>query len=98
MENLVSSGVFRLKGRILYGKSIAEGRVRNVQEIADRSGMTYPTAHRWAANGANFKNLAGFLVDGLKLSPEEVSEFKFGEIFEFVPVMDEKDPAIIDPE
>ena len=92
-ELIMSSGVFRLKGRQLYGKSISEGRLHNVQEIADRSGMSYPTAHRWInkpeeIQGVDFTNLAGFLIDGLGLSPEEIAEMRFGDIFEFTPHAD----------
>jgi hypothetical protein len=87
-QTLMASGVFRLKGRQLYGESISAGKLKNIQEITDRSGMTYPTAHRWVMNGADFKNLAGFLVDGLGLSPEEVSKMSFGDVFEFIPLAD----------
>lgn len=92
-EEIMSSGVFRLKGRQLYGKGISEGRVRNIQEIAVKSGMTYPTAHRWVdkpetITGIDFETLAGFLIDGLGLSPDEVSHLQFGEVFDFVPLTD----------
>ena len=92
-NNNMATGVFRLKGRQLYGKGISEGRVRNIQEIADRSGMSYPTAHRWVdkseeITGADYETLAGFLIDGLGLTPDEVSKLDFGEIFEFVPTPD----------
>lgn len=87
MENiLMASGAFRLKGRKFYGQGISENRVRNMQEVADRSGMTYPTVHRWINDGATFKNLAAFLIDGLGLTPEEVSSLTFGELFDFEPV------------
>lgn len=89
-ETTMASGVFRLKGRQLYGESISKGRVHNVQEIADRSGITYPTAHRWInksgdLQGVDFANLAGFLIDGLGLLPSELAEMRFGDVFEFIP-------------
>lgn len=88
--NNSTSGTFRLKGHQLFSKGYSERRVRNIQELADTSGMTYATAHRWAKysdgiTGVDLRNLAGFLVDGLQLKPEEVENMRFGDIFEFVP-------------
>jgi hypothetical protein len=91
MDAIMATGTFRLKGRQLYAQSFAERRVRNVQEIATRSGMAYPTAHRWIEkphelSSISLENLAGFLVDGLGLTPDEVEGLRFGDVFEFVPM------------
>lgn len=91
MAFVMATGTFRLKGRQLYAKGFLERRIRNIQELANRSGMTYPTAHRWVESpheltSLNLENLAGFLIDGLGFSPDEVSEMRFGDVFEFTPL------------
>lgn len=90
MDIAMATGTFRLKGRQLYAKGYADRRVKNIQEVATKSGMTYPTAFRWIdrpeeITGINLENLAGFLIDGLGLTPEEVINLRLGDVFDFVP-------------
>lgn len=86
----MASGTFRLKSRELYARGLAKRTVRNIQEVADKSGLTYSTAHRWIESpegitGIDFDNLASFLLDALELSPEEVLNMRLGDIFSYVP-------------
>lgn len=87
---LIGCGSFRLKSRQLYGLAIARGIVLTIQDLAEKSGLTYVTAHKWVTKqngitGINFLSLAMFLINGLKYSPEEVLNMKIGDILEYVP-------------
>lgn len=89
MNTFVATGTFRLKGRQLYANGFVDRRIKNIQELADRSGMTYPTAYRWVEKpdeltSISLENLYGFLVDGLGFSPEDVTKMSIGDIFELV--------------
>lgn len=90
MDTVMATGIFRLKGRQLYAQGFVNRQIQNIKELADRSGLSYPTAYRWVEkphelSSIDLENLAGFLVDGLGIKPEEVIELRFGDIFEFVP-------------
>jgi len=90
METIMATGTFRLKGRQLYAQGFVNRTVQNVKDLADRSGLSYPTAHRWIEKpyeltSIDLENLAGFLVDGLGMKPEDVANIRFGDIFEYVP-------------
>ncbi len=86
----MASGTFRLKSRELYSKGLAKRTVRNIQEVADKSGLTYSTAHRWIENPEKITrieldNLASFLFDALEMSPEDVLNMRLGDLFVYIP-------------
>ena len=89
MGQQMATGVFRLKGSKIL--EIGKGKgVDNIHQISMRSGVSYPTAHRWVekpeqVEAISLRALYGVLVDGIGLSLGEVSALKISDIFELVP-------------
>lgn len=80
----MASGTFRLKGSALLEHGIG---AKSMYELAKNSKVSYPTIHKYVSNPADIKyldleTLAGILVDGLGLNPDELA---FSDVFEFVP-------------
>lgn len=82
--SIMASGTFRLKGDMLLkaGKG-----AKSMYELAKNSEVSYPTIHKYVSNPADIKyldleTLAGILIDGLGLNPEDLA---FSDVFEFVP-------------
>lgn len=89
MKERMPSGVFRLKGSRLMALGKERG-VENPHQVSMKSGVSYPTIHRYAekpeeVEAISLRALYGFLVDGLGLSPDEVESLRFGDVFEAVP-------------
>ncbi len=90
MEKKVPTGTFRLKGKKLMDLSRERGNAKNPHQVAMRSGVSYPTIHRYIkqpeeVEAVLLRALWGFLVDGIGLSPEDVADMDFGDIFEPLP-------------
>ncbi len=93
MEKKMPTGTFRLKGSNLMDLSVEKGNAVNPHQVAMRSGVSYPTIHRYIkqpqeVEAVLLRALWGFLVDGIGLSPEDVAGMDFGEIFEPMPDSD----------
>lgn len=89
MDAIMVNGAFRLKGQALLALGKLRG-IENAHQIHLRSGVSWPTIYRYIENpdqvqSINLDSLAGFLIDGLGLSPDEVVGLKFGDVFEYVP-------------
>lgn len=89
MEQIMASGTFRLKGRQLFEIGKKRG-VDNVHQLSKGTDASYPTIRRYIENPENveaikLESLASLLVDGLKISPDELANMKFGDVFEFIP-------------
>lgn len=83
------TGVFRLKGSNLLKLGQKRG-IDNIHQVSMRGGVSYPTVHRYFENpdqveSVSLRALYGTLIDGLGLTPDELSNMAFGEIFESVP-------------
>lgn len=90
MTELMASWTFRLKSRELYTKGLATRKVKNKLDVTKKSGWSYTTASQWIEKpeeltGVVFDNLAVFFFDVLELSPDEVMNTRFGDIFNLVP-------------
>lgn len=86
---IMPTGVFRLKGSNLLEKGRTRG-IDNIHQVSMRGGVSYPTVHRYFENpdqveSVSLRALYGTIIDGLGISPEELSKMPFGEIFESVP-------------
>jgi len=81
------SGTFRLKGSSLLEKAKSKG-VENLHQIHLNSRVSYQTIHKYLTEdelaSIDLKVLANLLFDGVKFTPEELMETKFGQIFEYV--------------
>ena len=89
VQEKVPTGVFRLKGAHLMSLAKERG-VDNPHRVSMKSGVSYPTIHRYVekpeeVEAISLKALYGFLIDGVGMSPEEVEGMRFGEIFDAVP-------------
>jgi len=86
MPDMFSSGTFRLKGRALLTLgSCAE----NAHQLSLRSRMSWPTISKYINTPEKISSismdvLAGILIDGLGMTPEQVADMRFGDLFEFV--------------
>ncbi len=93
MDKKMPTGTFRLKGSKLMDLSRERGNAKNPHQVAMRSGVSYPTIHRYIEKSEEveavlLRALWGFLVDGIGLSPEDVASMDFGDIFEPLPDSD----------
>jgi hypothetical protein len=85
MNEGMASGSVRLKGRELlrrFGTSM--------YSLEKSGAASYPTIHKYITRPEEVDYISaevlyGILVDGLGLSPEDVANMRFGEIFELVP-------------
>jgi hypothetical protein len=98
MEIIMANGTFRLKSRELYARGLATRAVKNKQDVANKSGWSYSTASKWIEDpenltGVDFDNLAVFLFDVLGMSPEDVMNSRFGDIFNLIPKASETTKA-----
>jgi hypothetical protein len=98
METIMANGTFRLKSRELYAKGLATRAVKNKQDVTKKSGWSYSTASKWIEDpenltGVDFDNLAVFFFDVLGMSPEEVMNARFGDIFSLIPKANEQPKA-----
>ncbi len=87
MTDYMATGVFRLKGRQLLEMGQRRG-VPNVHQLSKRTDVSYPTVRRYIeepekVEAVSLKALTAFLVDGCGMSPAEISDLKFGDIFEY---------------
>lgn len=92
MEQIMASGTFRLKGRQLFEKGLENG-VENVHQVSKKSDGSYPTIRRYIerpdlVESIKLETFASFIVDGLRISPEDIANMRFGDVFEFVPKED----------
>jgi hypothetical protein len=83
------TGVFRLKGSTIGANAKRKG-VENPHQVSMRSGVSYPTVHRYIetpekVEAISLRALYGVLVDGIGMSPSEIAEMKLGDLFELVP-------------
>lgn len=85
-ENIktMASGTFRLKGDVLLKAGTG---AKSMYELAKNARVSYPTIHKYVTNPEDIKfldleSLAGILIDGLGLNPEELA---FSDVFEFIP-------------
>lgn len=85
-ESLVS-GTFRLKGSFLLEQAKSKG-LQNLHQIHLNSRVSYQTIHKYMTKdelpSIDLKVLANLLFDGVKFTPEELSNMRFGDIFEYV--------------
>jgi len=80
------TGYFRLKGPQIYAKAKEEKGAPNPYRLSFRANSSHPTIHRWInrngdVNRLDLTVLWGFLIDGCGFSWDEVSEWKFGDVF-----------------
>lgn len=91
---MAKRGTFRLKGQGLLQRAKARG-VANLYQLHLRSGRGWQTTHKYMTRetlqSIDLEILADLLIDGVGLTPAEIAEMKFGDIFEFVPA--EENPA-----
>ena len=81
----LANGYFRLKGQELLDEHDT-----NLHRASQTGSFSYPTVHRYlnepeSVKAMSVRVLYGFLIDGLGISPEELHNMKFGDIFEAVP-------------
>lgn len=84
MTTVVASGYLRLKAAELLKE-----HKTNLHQASQKGGFSYPTVHRYinkpqTIESMHMKSLVGLLIDGLGLSPDEVENLRFGDVFEVV--------------
>lgn len=81
------SGTFRLKGSFLLSKAEEHG-VENRHQLALRSQVSHQSIYSIfdedPMTRIDLRVLAKILIDGVGLSPEELEDVRFGDIFEYV--------------
>ena len=85
----MADGYFRIKV-----EQLVEERNTNLHKVAQRGAVSYPTIHRYMRHpeqvrGVSLRVLYGLLIRGLDISPEDLEEMRFGDIFEIVHETDE---------
>jgi hypothetical protein len=84
MTTIVASGYLRLKAAELLREHNT-----NLHQASQKGGFSYPTMHRYikqpeSIESMHMRSIVGLLVDGLGLSPDEIENLRFGDIFEVV--------------
>ncbi len=78
-------GSFRLRGDVLLSHS---RRAKNFHRASTLSNTPYPTAHKYLTAprlpSISLSILADLAFIGFGITPEELAEMKFGDVFEFV--------------
>ena len=83
----METGTFRLKGSSLLSRAEVNG-VENRHQLSLRSGISTQTIYS-LFDGSPIKQidlrvLAKILINGVGITPEELENVKFGDIFEYV--------------
>lgn len=86
MDNMFSSGTFRLKGRDLLSLG---GGAENAHQLSLRSRLSWPTVYKYITTPERITTismdvLAGLLIDGLGLTAAQILDMRFGDLFEYV--------------
>ena len=81
----LANGYLRLKGSELLKRYD-----KNLHRASQNGAFSYATVHRYIKHpddvqAMNVRVLYGFLVEGLGLTPEELSQMKFGDVFDVIP-------------
>ena len=84
------SGTFRLKGAALFERFRKRG-FDNHHRISLQARVTYPTVQFWlqdepAVESLHLPSLAGLLVDGLGMTPEQALSLRLGDLLDYVPM------------
>lgn len=68
----------------IYDEALADGRIRNKLDLSRKSKLTYPTIMSLASgeHSVNAYKILGQYCDGLGINMDELSEMKFGDIFQ----------------
>ena len=81
------SGTFRLKGSSLLEKAKKNG-VENMHQLHLQAGVTYQTVLRYMNNEnmekINLRVFADVMFNGVGLTPDELMNMKFGDLFEYI--------------
>jgi len=88
VDQTVTAGTFRLKGRILDEMSKARG-MENRHQVSMRAGVSYPTIAKWfgepeSVESIHLPSLAGILVGALGMTPAEALKVRLGDLLEYV--------------
>lgn len=83
--NIMANKILRLKGRELLE---AHSNGRNMHQVAQAGGISYPTIHRYVTAPAkvqlfSVEALYGFL-SGMGLSDKDIEGLSFGDVFDLV--------------
>ena len=83
------SGTFRLKGAKLLERFHKRG-LSSYNRISLQARVTYPTVRLWlqeesTVESLHLASLAGLLVDGLGLTPEQALSLRLGDLLDYVP-------------
>jgi hypothetical protein len=84
------SGTFRLKGAALLERFHKRG-FDNHHRISLQARVTYPTVKSWLQDepeveSLHLPSLAGLLVDGLGMTPDEALSLRLRDLLEYLPV------------
>lgn len=78
-------GSFRLRGEVLLSHS---RRAKNFHKASTLSNVSYPAAHKYLTaprlSSISLRILADLVFIGFGITPEELAEMPFGDVFEFV--------------
>lgn len=77
----------------LRGGQLADKFGKTTYRIAKDGAISYPTAHKYITKPETVQTLSGvvlygILVDGLRLSPEQVADMRLGDVFDIIPHSD----------
>jgi len=83
------SGTFRLKGAELLDRFHKRG-LESYHRISLQARVTYPTVRLWLQDEStvvslHLPSLAGLLVDGLGLTPQQALSLRLGDLLDYVP-------------
>lgn len=81
----MANGYLRLKGSELLNK-----HDKNLHQASQDGAFSYATVHRYIKHSSDVKAIStrvlyGFLIEGLGLTPDELSQMKFGDVFDVIP-------------
>lgn len=90
MISVMASGYLRLKAAELLKEYDM-----NLHQASQAGGFSYPTMHRYISRpdtvqAMHTRSIVGLLVDALKLTPEQIANLRFGDVFEIVLDQQEK--------
>lgn len=84
-QDVRPGGSFRLRGERLLAHSV---RARNFHKASTLSNTPYPTAHKYLTaprlSSISLDILADLVFIGFGITPDELADLKFGDVFEFV--------------
>lgn len=91
MSEIMTGGYLRLKAAELLKQ-----HDMNLHRASQAGGFSYPTMHRYIKSPANVqamhtRTVVGLLVDAFGLTPQQIENLRFGDVFEVV--LDEEPAA-----